>query len=126
LDAAIVGLAQAAALLPAISRSGTTMAAGCFRGLSRADSARFSFLIAMPATLGAGVFEIAQIMSGADTLTVPLSHIVVGVLVAAVVAFLSIHWLLNVLRRFSFTGFAIYCFILGSAILAWSALSPTV
>ncbi len=122
-DAAIIGLAQATALIPGISRSGATMVTGLMRGLHHEDAARFSFLIATPIILGAGMHELPKLahqgMSGAAGLAA------VAGLAAGVTAFLAI-WLL--MRYFrgndvkALDPFAWYCWAVGGLSLAMLAL----
>lgn len=107
LDAAIIGFAQAIALIPGTSRSGATITAGLFRGLKRADAARFSFLAGMPIILGAGLKGLADAisegMSGRD-LVLFLS----GSISAAIIGFLTIWGLLRFLQRQGTVIFVIY------------------
>jgi len=112
LDALLIGVAQALALFPGVSRSGATMAGGITRGLNRSDAARFSFLMAVPVMIGAGVgalLDLAQ-SSSASTQFAPLA---VGFVVAALVGLASIHFLLGYLKRHPLTIFAFYCLVLG-------------
>lgn len=106
-DGLIIGLAQAMAIAPGISRSGATIAAGLLRGLDRQAAARFSFLLGTPAFLGAGLFKLVDLLqSGVDqTEALP---IVAGFLTAAVAGFFSIHYLLRYLRHHSLAIFAYY------------------
>lgn len=111
LDAAVVGLFQAAALFPGISRSGSTMAAGLFRKLKPEDAARFSFLLSIPAILGAVVFkakEVASGLAGADA-----GLYVLGFAMAFALGFASIAVLLRVMRRGRFGLFGAYCVVIG-------------
>jgi undecaprenyl-diphosphatase len=111
-DALLIGLGQAAAIAPGISRSGATMATGLFRGLQRPDAARFSFLLATPIIFGAGLFQLLDLFTVPD----PLSHVPVllaGFLTAAIVGYLCIWGLLRYLQRGSLYPFAIYCAFVG-------------
>ncbi len=119
-DALLIGLGQAAAIAPGISRSGATMATGLFRGLQRPDAARFSFLLATPIIFGAGLFQLLDLFTVPD----PLSHVPVllaGFLTAAIVGYLCIWGLLRYLQRGSLYPFAIYCAFVGvfCLIVAW-------
>jgi undecaprenyl-diphosphatase len=120
-DAIIVGLAQALALFPGLSRSGATIAAGRARGFSRAEAARFSFLLAIPALAGAGLVAATDLgtVEGVSDLLVP---IVAGTVASAVVGYLAIRWLLAFLARRSLNVFAVYCFALAIAGLVLSAV----
>ncbi|MCS7039145.1 MAG: undecaprenyl-diphosphatase UppP [Anaerolineae bacterium] len=107
LDAFIVGLAQAVAIFPGISRSGITIAAGLGRGLERPAAARFSFLLSAPIIFGAGLFQLRELIAtGFDTTGV--LPVVTGLVVAAVAGMLSIRYLLRYLQRrtlYAFTGY---------------------
>ena len=108
LDALWIGAFQAFALLPGISRSGATIAGGLLRGLKREQAARFSFLLAIPAMLGAGVLALLD-LSQAVNLAAQVGPLVVGFISAAIVGFIAIHWLLSYLRQRRLYPFAIYC-----------------
>jgi undecaprenyl-diphosphatase len=117
-DALLVGAAQGVALLPGISRSGSTIAAALFLGLDRELAVRYSFLLSIPAILGANVIKGARLLDGA----LPLGVCAAGTAVAAVVAYASIHFLLRIVRRGRLPAFAYYCWALGAAILIEQAL----
>lgn len=117
-DALVMGLFQALAILPGISRSGSTIAGGLLRGLDRSSAARFSFLMAVPVMLGAGAVAVKDLLA-LDGWTHNLSVVAVGFVAAAVVGLLSIHWLLRFLVRHTLYAFAIYCALVGlTALLA--------
>jgi undecaprenyl-diphosphatase len=112
-QAMIIGSAQIFALLAGISRDGAVMVTGMFRGLSRHDAARFSFLLSTPVILAAGVLKIGD-------LTGPLSkgihgQIVVASLLSGVGAYLSVRYLMRYLQTRTLTPFAIYCAVFGLA-----------
>jgi undecaprenyl-diphosphatase len=107
----IVGIFQAGALLPGISRSGITMAAGLVAGLRHEEAARFSFLLATPIILAAGLFELPDLGSDAPTLLVALG----AAAVAGLVAYASARFLLRYLRSGRLDPFAYYCAALGVA-----------
>jgi undecaprenyl-diphosphatase len=107
-DALLVGLGQAAAIAPGISRSGATIATGMFRGLERPAAARFSFLLSTPIILGAGLFELLDLFATPNP-AAQLPVLVVGFLAAATVGYLCIWLLLRYLQRGSLYPFAIYC-----------------
>lgn len=119
-DALAIGIAQAVAILPGVSRSGMTMAAGVARGLTPSVSARFSFMLAVPIILGAGLYESVQFLR--DPQATSLSAMALGALLSAIVGYASIAWLLRILRRTGFTPFALYCFGVGGAGLGIAAL----
>jgi undecaprenyl-diphosphatase len=105
-DAAVVGLFQAAAIAPGISRSGATIAAGLFMGLAREPAARFSFLLSLPAIAGAAIVSLPDVPAGADP-----APLLVGGLTAAVAGFAAIAFLLRYLRTRTMRPFAAYCVV---------------
>jgi undecaprenyl-diphosphatase len=121
-DALIVGVGQAIAVLPGISRSGTTIVTGMLRGLDRESAARFSFMLAMPAILGAGVLQLAQVLTGAEAATTSAAVIVAGFLAAAISGYLCIKYLLAYLRHGRLYVFAAYCAIVGALGLILAAV----
>ena len=112
-DALLVGVAQATALLPGISRSGMTITAALGRGLSSVEAARFSFLLAVPAIAGGGLIEMVEMLDGGG---IP-SDVWIGVLVAAVSGYLAIAFLIKTLVRLGLRPFAVYCFVVGTLAL---------
>ncbi len=121
LDALVVGLGQAVAIAPGISRSGATIAAGLWRGLRREAAARFSFLLSAPVIIGAGLWQLKDLFAipGWTASAVPL---LVGLLAAAVAGYACIRFLLGYLRRGRLYPFAIYCLVVGVACLVISFL----
>jgi undecaprenyl-diphosphatase len=113
-DSIIIGLAQAVAIIPGISRSGSTIAFGIFRKLDRETSARFSFLLSIPAVFGAAILE-SQYITGLQ----PSDFLIYGVgfTTAAITAFLSLHFLFLILRKIVLRYFAYYCWCVGTATL---------
>jgi undecaprenyl-diphosphatase len=115
-DALAIGVAQAAALLPGVSRSGVTIAAGLFRGLTREAAARFSFMLAAPIILGASLFEIwSASQEGWGSIPWPLFPL--GFVVTGVVALVCIRGFLSLLRRATLAPFTGYCVAAGSVVL---------
>jgi undecaprenyl-diphosphatase len=113
----VIGLGQAAAIAPGISRSGMTMSLGLSGGLHRSVAATFSFLLSAPIILGAGVLQLAKFASEPGAIgQVPV--LVVGFLAAAVMGYLSIWTLLRYLKRGRLYPFAIYCVCFGIFCLA--------
>lgn len=110
--ALFIGTAQALAIAPGISRSGATIAAGLLVGLSRTEAARFSFLLATPAILGAGLLQLADVATGSPG-AAPLISLVAGFVVAAVVGYLAIRFLLEYLQQHALYLFAAYCWLAG-------------
>jgi undecaprenyl-diphosphatase len=114
-DALIVGLGQACALVPGASRSGSTLTTALFLGMKRDDAARFSFLLSVPAIGGAGLFELKKQLPALKA--IGATPILVGTLVAAIVSYASIAWLLRWLRTRSLVPFAIYRIVLACALI---------
>lgn len=108
-DGFLIGVAQAIALIPGISRSGMTITAGLSRNLERTEAARFSFLLAVPAIAGAGLLQGLELI-GAGGFG---AEVWVGMVVAAVSGYLAIAVLLRALNRFGLRPFALYCFAVG-------------
>lgn len=118
LDALIVGLWQATAMLPGISRSGATISGAVLRGFDRPAAARFSFLMSIPVLVGAGLVALTDLIE-AGSLAAELPTIAVGFAAAAVSGYACIRWLLHYLQRHSLYVFALYCVL-------FSALTVTV
>jgi undecaprenyl-diphosphatase len=117
-----IGVAQVLALVPGISRSGVSIAAGLFQGLNREAAARFSFLMATPVVAGAGVFEALKLVKSTDVK--PDSHlIVIGFVAAAISGLLAIRFMLAFLRRQSVYSFVVYRVLLAAAVFV-VLLSP--
>jgi undecaprenyl-diphosphatase len=112
LDALIIGLAQALAIFPGISRSGSTIAAGLTRGLKRESAARFSFLLSTPIILGAGLLKVMGLAQAGD-LAAQAPVLVVGFVAAGLVGYGCIHFLLRYVQRRPLYLFSIYCTIAG-------------
>jgi undecaprenyl-diphosphatase len=118
--ALFVGLAQCLALVPGVSRSGITMTAGRVSGLARVSAARFSFLISTPITLAAVLYE-ALLKSRHLLAMVPANTLAIGVVSSALFGFLAIRFMLGLLRRTGFGGFAVYRVILALGLFVWWA-----
>jgi undecaprenyl-diphosphatase len=117
---ALIGSAQILALLPGISRSGIVIVAGLWRGLSHEDAARFSFLLATPIILAAGVYKIPDLFG-------PLGagvggQVLAGSIASFVCAYLAVRYLTRYFQTRTLTPFAIYCALVGTASLAWLTL----
>ena len=111
-DALSIGLAQAIAIVPGISRSGITISTGLARGIKRAAAARFSFLLMIPATLGAGLLSILDLLHE-EMLWHELPVLASGFVAAAISGFFAIRWLLAYLSRRPLWIFSIYCAVFG-------------
>ena len=112
LDSVLVGVSQGVAIIPGVSRSGITMTTGLALGLERESAARFSFLLSVPMVAGAGFYKLKDITFAA--LDLPF---VLGVIVAAMVGYWAIHFLLQYLRQGSYLVFAIYRLALALVVL---------
>ncbi len=111
-DALVVGAAQAVAILPGVSRSGATIAAGMGRGLTRSAAARFSFLLSTPIILGAGLLQLTDLAQAGD-LAAQAPVLLIGFLAALASGLACIHFLLRYLQRRPLYPFAIYCALFG-------------
>jgi undecaprenyl-diphosphatase len=125
----IYGLAQSLALIPGVSRSGGTITAGLFLGYTRTAAARYSFLLAIPAVLGSGLYEVYKAFKGGvHGAQVVWGPTIVATVLAFAVGLSVIAWLLRYLARGSFVPFVIYRIVLGLAVLALvgaGVLAPT-
>ena len=112
-SAVAIGVAQGLAVLPGISRSGSTIVAGLLFGLKPKDAYDFSFLISLPAIAAAQVLQIDDLrLAGSE-----LPNYLIGFIAAGVSGYLALLWLRRIVSRGQFTGFAIYCLILGGLLL---------
>ncbi|TEB16613.1 Undecaprenyl-diphosphatase [Pelotomaculum sp. FP] len=112
LDSLLIGLSQALAIIPGVSRSGITMTAGRALGFTRASAARFSFLLSTPIVVGAGLYKMKDLSPGDLN-----AAFLTGVISSAVVGFIAIGFLIRYLSQRSFAVFAWYRFIVGSAVI---------
>lgn len=113
-SALIIGVAQALALIPGTSRSGVTMTAARFLGFTRPDAARFSFLLAIPATAGAIVFTVGDAFASGEGVTMDAVYCAILTFFAGIAA---IAFLMNLIRRISFLPFVLYRMVLGGFLL---------
>jgi undecaprenyl-diphosphatase len=120
-DALMIGCAQVLALIPGTSRSGVTMTAARLLGLQRAEAARFSFLLSIPAILAAGLLVTLDVMEGGG-LGLDAT-VLLGLLAAFLSAWAAIAFLMQWLRQESFTPFVIYRLLLGVALLVYAYMS---
>jgi len=114
-DALIIGIAQAFALIPGVSRSGITIIAGLIRGLKREASAKFSFLLGTPVIFGASVLETKNLLINSHN--IELDIFIIGVITSAVTGYLAIKYLLQFLQNHSLNPFAYYRFFLAFVII---------
>lgn len=120
-EALVVGCGQAVATLPGISRSGMTITTGCFMGFERSFAVRFSFIMSIPAILGANILGIFDAME-AGIIWAEVPMYILGVVVAAVVGYLCIRLLKMIAAKGKFGFFAYYCWAVGIATLVMNAI----
>lgn len=115
--ALLMGIAQAFAILPGISRSGITIVTGIWLGLSGKEAARFAFLMAIPAILGAGIFQLSDVSGEAIE---SLGSYFFGFVVATLVGYSVIAWLMGILHKEKLYLFAAYTFAVGFIVIFWA------
>jgi undecaprenyl-diphosphatase len=113
LDALIIGIAQAIAIIPGISRSGITIAMAIYLGINRVEAAKFSFLLAIISILGATVFTLPS----SQLLTFDFTTIITAILVSFLASYFAIRTLLKVVSTRKFSLFSLYCWLLGFLVL---------
>jgi undecaprenyl-diphosphatase len=111
LDSFIIGVSQALALVPGISRSGMTISAGLVRGMSRVEGARYAFLLGIPVIAGAGLLEMVDFLGSGEPIP---GSVWVGVVVAGLSGYLAISLLIRLLSRVGLAPFGIYCVAAGT------------
>jgi undecaprenyl-diphosphatase len=117
-DATLMGVFQALALVPGVSRSGATITAGLFRGFDRESAARYSFLLSIPAVVLSGVFELRKI---GDPGGAGFAPTLIATILAFIVGYASIAWMLRWLTSHSTAVFVVYRVVLGSVVLILTA-----
>lgn len=117
-DALLVGCAQALAVVPGLSRSGTTITAGVARGLDRSFAVRFSFLMSLPAVLGATLLEVVDVVKDGAATELSGLQLGLGMVVAAVSGYFAISFIKKLADKGKFGGFAYYCWAVGLATIA--------
>jgi len=115
-DAVIVGLAQAVALVPGVSRSGATIVAAMLLGMKQETALRFSFLLYIPVSLGVTVLSVSDIVNDPnfDALMIPYA---IAFMASVIATFFALKWFINVMRRGNLKYFAYYCFIVGFLVI---------
>ena len=121
-DAFIIGLAQACAVLPGLSRSGSTIATGLLLGDNKAKLAQFSFLMVIPPILGEALLDGMKIVKGAAAGTTDISvlSLVIGFVAAFVAGCIACKWMINIVKKGKLIYFAIYCAVVGAITIACS------
>ena len=117
-ESLLIGIAQAIAIVPGISRSGFTITAGLLRGVERREVFRYSFLLSIPAIIGANVFEFTRV----SWVELEIGSMLVGTLVAALVGYFSLKLVMRLILNRKFYFFSFYCVALGLLILATNLL----
>ena len=112
LDAFIIGLAQACAVMPGLSRSGSTIATGLLLGNKKENLAQFSFLMVIPPILGEALLDIIKMFNGENIVgDIPMTSLIVGFLAAFVSGSLACKWMINIVKKGKLIYFAIYCVV---------------
>lgn len=117
--AVLIGIAQAAAIMPAISRSGTTICAAILIGLRRRQAVEFSFLIAIPAILGAAAIELIGHCGEISSGNLPISAVLTGSIVAALIGALALRLLIKAVEKGNLKFFGFYCYVLACFVLIY-------
>ncbi len=121
LNAILVGLAQGFAIIPGISRSGSTITASLIQGLEKEDAARFSFILSIPVIGGAGLLKITDAVSvGVNNFN--LTAMILGILSAIISGYIAIRYFIYILKKQKLIYFSYYCWILGTIILIYEGL----
>jgi undecaprenyl-diphosphatase len=119
IDAVLIGVGQGLSIFSSISRSGATISIGMFRHIERSELITYSFLLSIPAILGAGLYDLvfADNLSQVEIDQIPIESYIIGTLSAAAVGYVSIKFLIRIINKGEFYLFSFYCFLLGSLIL---------
>ena len=118
-DAFIIGLAQACAVMPGLSRSGSTIATGLLLGNNKAKLAQFSFLMVIPPILGEALLDVMKMVKGEDVAgSIPALSLAVGFVAAFVSGCVACKWMINIVKKGKLIYFAIYCAIAGLVTIA--------
>lgn len=124
-DAFVIGLAQACAVMPGLSRSGSTIATGLLLGNKKEKLAQFSFLMVIPPIMGEALLDLIKMLKGAEEVavnTLPTLSLVVGFLAAFIAGCLACKWMVNIVKRGKLIYFAIYCAAIGAITLVCSLI----
>lgn len=112
----LIGFAQALAIVPGISRSGVTISTGMYLGIAPEKAAKFSFLLAIPAIVGAGLLTGLDMLESTESL-LPWSVLIVGFFSSLIIGWISLKWLLQLIKSGKFHWFGVYCILVG--LLTW-------
>ena len=122
-DAFIIGLAQACAVMPGLSRSGSTIATGLLLGNNKATLAQFSFLMVIPPILGEALLDVLKVAGGENIAgDIPASSLLIGFMAAFLSGCLACKWMINIVKKGKLIYFAIYCAIVGVITIVSSLL----
>ena len=113
-DSIIIGCAQALAVLPGLSRSGTTIATGLLCGVKKEEVAKFSFLMVLIPILGEAFLDLLKLLSGEVAVTIGVGPLLVGFLAAFVTGCMACRFMIDIVRRQKLTWFAVYCLCVGA------------
>lgn len=118
-DAVLIGVGQGLSIFSSISRSGATISIGMFRHIERSELITYSFLLSIPAILGAGLYDLvfADNISQIEIIRIPIESYIIGTISSAAVGYVSIKFLISIVNKGEFYLFSFYCFLLGSLIL---------
>lgn len=123
-DAFVIGIAQAIAILPGISRSGATIATSVLLGVSRDRAARFSFLMVLPLIIGKMILDVSEIyQTGGADINISISSLTVGFLAAFISGLFACSWMIKIVRNAKLKYFAYYCFLVGTLTIVYFAFS---
>jgi len=114
----LIGVSQAFAILPGISRSGSTIVTGIFLGINKENAARFSFLLAIPAILGASVIKLKDLLA-METYSIPIIYLLIGAIVSFISGYFAILWLLDIVKKGKLEWFALYCYLIVVISTVW-------
>jgi undecaprenyl-diphosphatase len=118
-DAVLIGVGQGLSIFSSISRSGATISIGMFRHIERSELITYSFLLSIPAILGAGLYDLvfADNISQVEIIRIPIESYIIGTFSAAAVGYVSIKFLISIVNKGEFYLFSFYCFLIGSLLL---------
>ena len=117
----LIGIAQACAILPGISRSGSTIVTGMALGIDREKAAKFSFILSIPAILGATVLKVNDLMAS-QTTNIELMNLIIGTVISCISGYIAILWLLDFVKKGRLQWFGYYCYLIAFFGLVWYAI----